>query len=403
MFYNPANMIMAKFLELDFDVSMAQFRYQYQHTDSERFPDPAVIQSSQPMLTLSAAFRPFESFVLGFAALPTGTGVKQEIRNVPIELLPEANPGVYDRYTLINQDTSYKMAFGFAYRPDFAFSIGAGIIRTQERFSHRIFGPDQTEAEIPYIDALYGGAAYQTIIGLRSEVFERSLVLALSYKTAVVKKYGGDVLYDLEGVDEYQPFAGADYDPAAIAFGIETRIESIGFFGEVVSEQWSAGRNLMRRGIIPGEPLARDLKNTLNFAGGIKYWAAPLHMLQISYGNYPGNTGDGIKVDLPILDPESDSNSSASDNGAELTQALQDNQSGRSTANDSAGVSFGDFEAIPRTVFGAGYRYKIEDRGYIQLGAHHQAGTRRVAEGFDGEGSYQLSMTSVSLGVAFGL
>lgn len=394
LFYNPGNMIMAKFLELDFDVSLAQLRYQYQHLNSEAFSEPAVIQRNQPQITLSAAFRPVESFVLGFAYLPVGTGAKEKITNVPFELLPEANPGNYDRYTLVNKDTSQKLAFGFAYRPDYVFSIGLGLIRLQERFSNLIYGPDQTESDTPYVDALYGGAFNQTVLGIRSELWERLFVISLSYKTAVTKKYTGDVIYNFEGTEDYQAFSGFGYAPATLAFGIETRIDSIGFFGEVVSEQWSAGRKLFRRGIALGEPKEKDLRDTLNLAGGFKYWAAPLHMFQISFGSYPANVGDGQRQDL---------SRSTTDDAKPAGVTLQDEEDTQSNVANIAGVGFGEFEALPRTVFGAGYRYKIEDRGYMQFGMHQQAGSRQVSEGFDGEGSYKLSLSVFSLGFAFGL
>lgn len=388
LYYNPANLIMSKFIEPVLDVSYATVDYSYTHTDADSFPDPAAVKVATPLATVGVSLRPIEELAIGVAFLPTGTGALQLIENVPQEL----NLGTYELVDVETKQTSSKLAAGVAFRPVFPIAIGAGLIRTQEKFETLVYR--QSDDEVPAVDALYGGAFMQYIVGARSELIDRALVLAVSYKTAVTKEYTGDIAYGLDGqAGEYQTFEGVGYAPATIGAGVEARFGIIGVFGEVLIEQWSAGRTLVKRGIGLEEPPETDYKDTINFAGGIKFWPAPKHMLEASFAIYGANVGDGLREE-DEEGPEDEL----------LRMKLQDDDDEEAGPrdNDIAGVGFGDLEAIPRTVFGGGYRMKLQDHGYLQLGAQYQTGTREVPEDFDGEGSYSLTVLTLSAGIAFG-
>jgi hypothetical protein len=387
LFYNPANLIMSKFIEPVLDVSYATVDYTYTHTDTDSFPDPAAVKVATPLATVGVSLRPIEELAIGVAFLPTGTGELQLIESVPQEL----NLGTYELVDIENKQTSSKLAAGVAFRPVFPIAIGAGLIRTQEKFETLVYR--QSDDEVPAVDALYGGAFMQYVVGARSELLDRALVLAVSYKTAVTKEYTGDIAYGLDGqAGEYQVFEGVGYAPATIGAGVEARFGIIGVFGEVLIEQWSAGRTLVKRGIGLEEPPEKDFKDTTNFAGGIKFWVAPKHMLEASFAIYGSNVGDGLREE-DEEGPEDEL----------LRMKLQDDdEEAGPRDNDVAGVGFGDLEAIPRTVFGGGYRMKLQDHGYLQLGAQYQTGTREVPEDLDGEGSYSLTVLALSAGIAFG-
>ena len=59
-------------------------------------------------------------------------------------------------------------------------------------------------------------------------------------------------------------------------------------------------------------------------------------------------------------------------------------------------------EAIPRTIFSGGYRYKLSGTGYLELGGSYQNGSRVVPEGFHQEGTYTLRVLMLSFGIAYG-
>ena len=379
IFYNPANVIMTKFIEPSLDAAFASVSYTYQHANTEDFPDPAVVKLTTPLVTIGAAFRPIKQLTLGFAYLPTGMGKPQLVLNVP-QVVSED----YELVDIETTQTSSKMAGGLAFRPVFPFSIGLGVIRTQELMTLKVYR--KSDEEIPTVDALYGGAFMQYIGGIRSEIMDRALVLTASYKTAVTKSYNGDI--SRIGTD-FVPLERIGYAPAVIGLGAETRIGDFGLFGEIVMEQWSAGRTIVRRGLGINEPTETDFKDTTNFAGGIKFWVAPKHMLQLSAGMFGANVGDGVRVTADPENPDSDN-------------FLQLNTQDGATAESIAGVGFGDLEAIPRFVVGGGYRAKLQGSGYLQLGAHYQKGSRKVAEGSEGEGIYDLTVLLGTAGIAFG-
>jgi hypothetical protein len=369
LFYNPANLIFSKFIEPYADISFAKVSYQYQHTDVESY-DPAVIDVTAPPITIGVGFRPIPSFALGVAFFPTGSGAIQLIEAVPIHL----QGGVYKLSDIVNKQTGNKIAAGAAFRFAFPFTIGLGLIRTSEETQTQIFPVESEEA---LFDAAYVGSANQFLVGMRSELFDRYLVLALSYRTASEKKYVGDIITSLEpGVAN--EFEGVGYAAGAIGFGAETRLSSIGLFFDFVRETWSGGRTVFKRGF-GTEPDEYDFIDSNNISLGLKWWVAPKHMLQVAFGSHGANIGDGTEV-------------VASDT------ELQDEEG----SVVIGGPSFGSLDAIPRTIFSGGYRGKITGNGYFQTGAHYQTGTRIVPEGFGQEGQYTLNVILLTLGLAYG-
>jgi hypothetical protein len=326
---------------------------------------------------------------------PTGTGQVTTIEHAPIEI----SQGTYEYATIQTKQTGYKVALGAAFRIAYAFSVGAGLIRTTERTQVIVTAPE-TEQD-PLVDALYGGAWNQYAAGFRTELFQRAFVLAASYRTAVTKIYdaNSNILYNVlkDGSEDYLPFDGVGYLPAVIGVGAEVRFGMVGLFFDYTREQWSAGRFIVRRGYFT-DPPETDLLDTNNVSGGLKLWVAKKHMLEVAAGLYGSNIGDGL--------PPNTANATKAP-GQAPAQAVAGAAGSKPLADDTddgsiQGVSFGDLEAVPRTIFSGGYRAKITGNGYFQLGGHYQTGSRVVPEGYNGEGTYTLRVIMATLALAYG-
>ena len=369
LFYNPANLIFSKFIEPYVDISFAKVSYQYQHTEVETY-DPAVIDVTAPPITVGLGFRPIPSFALGVAFFPTGQGAIRLVEGVPIHL----QGGVYKLSDVVSKQGGGKIAAGAAFRFAFPFTVGLGLIRTTEQTQTQIFPVESEEA---LFDAAYEGVANQFLVGMRSELFDRYLVLALSYRTASEKKYVGDIITSLDpGVAK--EFEGVGYAAGAIGFGAETRFSSIGLFFDFVRETWSGGRTVFKLGFAE-EPDEYDYIDSNNIALGLKWWVAPKHMIQVAFGSHGSNMGDGTEVVA---------------SGTEL----QDDDETLVVG----GPTFGSLDAIPRTIFSGGYRAKVTGNGYFQTGVHYQTGTRIIPEGYGQEGQYILKVLLLTAGLAYG-
>lgn len=377
LFYNPANLIFSKFIEPYLDVSYAKVDYSYQHA-SEEF-DPALLSVAAPPVTAGLGMRFVPSFALGVAILPTGTGAAQLTKNVPIKL-----SGTYVPLNVTSSDTSMKIAAGAAFRFAHPFTLGVGLINSRKKVLTVVSNPADDSRIADY---QYAGSANEINVGLRSEVFDRNIVMALTYKTAATVSYVGDICFlcdaetddDGNPIEEFLPYEGVGYMPVAIGFGTEARFGMFGAYLDIVYEQWSAGRLIFRRGQ-QVDPLQYDLIDTINIVGGVKLWFGK-HMLTGGFGIYPANMGNGTGDDVNLG----------------LVQNDTEDDDGR-----IGGVQFGDLEAVPLTAFSGGYRFKLQGHGYTELGAYYASGSRQIPEGFDSEGVYSLSVLMVSAGLAFG-
>lgn len=380
LFYNPANLIFAKFFEPYLDVSLAKITYTYQHTRDDKY-DPVVVDVTVPPVTGGIALRPIPMLAFGVAFMPTSSGAEQNIPNVPIFQGKDLG---YGRMNVAKKDSGMKIAAGAAVRFAFPFSVGAGLVRTSQRTQLFLTPVDEegVEADEALVDALYGGAANQYVVGIRSEIVDRGLVVAASYRTAATLAYLGDVLVNTSPEADYEPYEGVDYLPAAVGVGAEARFGPVGAFVDFVHEFWAPGRTLANRGV--GDEYDEvDYLDVNNICVGAKAWVAKKHMLAAAFGLYGSNLGDGTEVGTTEPD--------------EVTLA-----DGADAEPSIAGMQFGSLDAIARQVVSGGYRYKLSGMGYFELAAHMQSGTRVVPEGFAQEGSYSLRVLMGSAGIALG-
>ncbi len=370
LFYNPANLIYCRFIQADLDFAIATVKYTYQHPETDKY-DPAVINLTVPPVTLGACMRPIPNLSFGVSVMPTGIGTEQKIPDVPLEL----SQGAIVSSEVSRKVTSMKIAAGGVFRIANALTIGLGTIVDQEKTQILVTRSDQDD---PYADALYSGQALQFVLGVRSEILDRALALGFSYKTSATKNYAGDILINIDPeTADYQPFEGKGFSPAAIGFGAESRFGSFGLFFDYTREMWSAGRTIFKTGL-GNDGDATDFVDTNNIAVGGKLWlGASKHLVEASVGLIEGNVGIGSE--LPDADAPADEE-----------------------AENVKGVSFGTIEALPRTVFAAGYRYKLTGSGYLMGAFEMHSGKRTVPEGFGQPGTYTLNIMIASVGLAYG-
>ena len=70
-------------------------------------------------------------------------------------------------------------------------------------------------------------------------------------------------------------------------------------------------------------------------------------------------------------------------------------------ARQVGGVQLGQLEAIPRMIFAAGYSYQLGPGRQIQVAAMSLNGTKDIPSGYAQSGTFQLSMTSLTVGANF--
>ena len=384
LFFNPANLIFAKHIEPTVDISYARITYTYLHTNEDRYPDEVAYSTKATPVTVGLALRLIPNFAAGIAIFPTGAGETRLVKNVPL-FVPGLNsyPPNGRLVDIATAESGLKIAGGAAVRLGSSFVLGLSTIFMQDKFKqYQVALPE----EEPYLDVKNQGSFTQFVGGMRAEVLDRRLAMALSFKTPVTKKYKGDFIIDTsygKKPPAEGPLETTEYLPMAIGFALEGRMGAIGLFVDLVNEQWSKGRTLVKRGF-QNDPGAIDLKDTNNIAAGIKLWPGEAHMLTISYGIHGSNIGDGSQI------------SNSGGNNLNLIQNAQ--------AEDDkvGGMTFGNLEGIPRTIMAGGYRYKISGRGYVELAGQYQKGHRIVPVDYAQEGLHSLQITMGSVGVGYG-
>ncbi len=374
LFYNPANILYIRFFETEFDLSVAQIHYTYQHPDKEKY-GVNELKVTAPPVTLGLGLRPTPNFAIALAILPLGKGDSQTIKGVPLEL----TPGTFQEMDVVSKSTQFKLAIGAAFRFSHLFTVGLGMILDSEKQELSATPPGNEE---PFLDARYAATASQIAAGIRSELLDRSLAIALSYKTPATKKYKGDllILTDPETSD-YVDFTGVGYTPSTIGVGGELRLGGFGAFADVTIDQWSQGRTIAKKGY-GQEATEVDYINATNFALGVKFWPAPAHMVTAAFGNYASNTGFGTTIETS--EP----------------QELAESSEGVETIR---GSEFGKLEQIPRMVIAGGYRMKLDgSSGFLAGGGQYQSGKRSVSEGYSQPGEYSLNIMMLTFGIGYG-
>lgn len=398
VFYNPANIIFSKFIEPYVDAGYAKITYAYQHVDTETY-EPVTAPRTEIPVSAGIAFRPVPSFSVGFGFYTTGSTTEiQTFKNVPI---PDAK--TYKQVDVLQKQSGYKLGLGVAYRPDYPFAVGVGFVRSTETTQIVTLPqlPDDAEEDnrMPLSDASFGGPWNQVIAGVRSELFERTIAIALSYKTATKRTYaassgictGAGCDPDAEDYG-YDLFEGAGYAPAVAGFGLEVRFGAFGAFVDFTHEFWAAGKEVYLSGLGSEPDGGFDFLDTNNIGAGIKFWVAPKHMLTAAFGLHGSNMGSGTvnETEAAALRAREAPAAKLADEGEDLTVG---------------GAQLGSTEAIPRTIFAGGYRAKIQGNGYFEMGGQYVTGKREVPDGAVGPsapGSYSLNVIVGSVGLAYG-
>ena len=373
LFYNPANTIYSKFVEANLDLSYGSATYTYQHTDVATF-DPVTVGKSLPFVTAGLSLRVIPELTVAAAILPTGLGSAEVATGVPVSVGGQTLQG-----DGITSHSGMKLAVGAAFKLDYPLIVGAGLIRTSATNTLQVFPPGSagTTPDDSAVDAEFGGSWNQFIVGVRSELMNRRLVLAGSFKTGVQQVYdsSSDVLINgfADSSADFVAYEGIDYLPGAIGLGVELRMGDFGGFFDYERGLWSSGSTLVRS-FLPGSAEVTELLDTNNFVGGIKYWMGKDHMVVAAGGLQGGNRGIGY---LPTEDEEPE------------LRVL--------------GMQFGVISGVPRWVFSGGYRYRLAGHGSLQVGGIYGMGELIIPEGYDAEGLHSLNFFAVTGAVSYGL
>lgn len=374
IFFNPGNLFFEGTFEPYVDVSALHAVYSYAHSDHRRFKPVDVNVNTMPV-TAGFGYRPMPELVFGIAIQPTGIGQTQVIREIPIEIAGETQD--YDAvYGTSGVVFNYLAGLGGAYRISDEVSVGFGVLRTEESKVLKVYSPDSVDS---ILDAAWGGAFHQFILGLRSELFEKKLILATSYRSGVAKRYHGSMKHLLTN-GQFVVMNAVGYNPATFGLGVEVRHTHFGAFGDYRMESYIPSRNAVRTGL-PNCAQRAELRDVSSIVLGAKAWLGNEHLAMVGYGYYPDNVGNGRR------------------------DTRGDQASPAGTENDAVdGVLLGMIEAIPRQAYSAGYRYKAQAAGgtmSLISALYYTAGKRTVPVGFPNEGDFGLKLYMGSVAVAF--
>ena len=139
----------------------------------------------------------------------------------------------------------------------------------------------------------------------------------------------------------------------------------------------SAGRSIHNEGVSQEEGSSIDFHDVMELALGIKAQVLKRLKVSLAYGYIPNNIGDG-------------------------SSTLEDS-SGNVEGSSLIGPSFGDFRAIDRSIFAAGFVYKLNSRLRLLSAVNVVSGKREISNEYENPGRYDLDITELSFGTMFHL
>ena len=356
--YNPANVIVSKFIEPYADISLLNMTYTYTRSGY----DPTVVKVTAPPIAFGLSARPMPKFAVGLLVVPRPALSAQQVNNIPFDQDGQV--------TVMNADSkqsSILTGLAFSIKPNSQIAFGLGLVEVAEdssfnaSFSDTALTSLNTVTMPPLVQMKYHGSFMQFTLGVRASPVP-GLLLGGSYKSATAKVYQGNV--SLGGSDP-EPVTKVGYLPSVIAMGAEYERGDPTVFGEFRREGWASGAGQVRSGL-PGAPQSTALNDVYIIIVGGRYRIGPGQSISGSYGKYPANVGNGT--------PVSDSSGCA-----------------------IGGVEFAEFDNLSRNVFAASFKF-THRRGYIQAGFNYTSGSRSVPDGYRGAGSYNLSALTLTTG-----
>ena len=362
---NPANLADAEKTGSYGDLSIMSLNYIYAHTNY----DPVYLKTVAPPVNLGLNFNTSSGVNFGFLFSPRSAPGAKPMR---VNDVPTYTGAGYALFDLDINQTGLEAGLSAGYKiPGLPISIGAGLIYGEDGQEITAYA-NEGDHQTPGMDMKYSGASYQGVLGLRYNTSQT--IAGVSFRSAAARHYKGDIASAVTD-NIYDHYRGVSYHPAQFALAGEQQFGNKSIMGQVSRDFWSLGRSTAQRGLPYGSPKT-DFIDSYGLAGAAKVKFDPFHVLTVSCGHYTANTGDGSPID-----------------------------SGSTSLDDSAipaqtGMEFGQMEAIPRTVIGAGFQENGRDNlGYWMFSGNYQTGTRTIPVGHKGEGWYHLEVFTFSAGM----
>lgn len=362
---NPAGLALISKTASYADISAMAVRYTYAHTNY----DPVTIRTNAPPANLGVNINTKRGINLGLMFAPRSVpGAKP----MNVDNVPTYTGAGYALFDLKVKQTGMIAALGGAGRVgESPLSIGFSVLYGQDGQEITAYA-DEGDHTIPGMDTKYEGSSYQGVLGVRYE--KESYILGLSFRSASERHYKGDLASTVSD-NVYTDYDGVSYQPAMLAAAYESKGSSIGGLIELNREFWSRGRSIANRGLPYASP-ETDFKDTIGVMMAMRYYGDMSQIYSLSCGYYSANTGDGRPSATP-------------------TTTLAESE-----IPASSGMEFGQMEAIPRYVFGGGFKQRLSNyTGYWMISGNYQTGTRVIPPGHKGEGWYHLDIYTLSTGL----
>jgi hypothetical protein len=338
---------------VDAELSYADIAYAYTYPGY----DQTDVVVKTPLLVSSAAQRVTDVLSVGIFLMPVPGGTSRlKVDDLPSRLLSD-EPGLIDIATSNGKKFGYVTALGGTISLPIV-ELGVAL-RASE--SHSVLEISDGETEAPIVSARWSTQAIGMAVGARSYLF-KSLQVGGTYHGRVATRTAGR--FDNEGGEEFDlKSSSGDRFSGSVAW-------VRGAFRPFAEATYR--RDKTSRG--EADPLAatserqRELYDVTELATGATLRLTPQHSLTGGFGWYPSSVGNGTM---------------ASDGGDEL-----------------AGIQFGDLDAVSVQMFGVGARSAYGGMAFT-ASASLQQGRREVPESSRGQGVYEVSAMTASLGVAW--
>lgn len=353
---NPANALLTKRIEAYGDMTIVNISYTYQMPD---YP-PAKIALTVPPVNFGGSFKPKSNIAFGYFFTPRPGMDVLKIKGVPFDLDSTVMP-----VDIEQKGSTFLTALGVGFKVNRTTAVGASLLEVAEDSQIVVRREGTMTDEDALVGMRYRGSSTQILLGFR-HVPNSKTIVAGSIKTPVTRSYKGTQIIQGDKDDDIRK---KGYSPAVLAIGAERKFGVPAAFGELRYEGWSKGRDSNSSGL-PGSSARSALNDIFILVAGGRLRLPGGHSGSASIGIYPSNVGLGSTTDQ-ISSPEG-----------------------------SSGVSFGEFDAIDRTMFSASYRF-IRRKMDITAGFNVISGTRNVPSDYPGKGKYTLSVFSIGGGGSY--
>lgn len=353
---NPANALLTKRIESYADMTIVNFSYTYQMPDYA----PAKIAMTAPPVNFGGTFKPKSNIAFGYFFTPRPGLDVLKIKNVPFDM-----DGTVLPVDLEQKGSTFLTALGAGFKVNKRTAVGLSFLEHAEDSQIVVRREGTTSDEDALVGMRFRGISTQILAGVRY-VPDSKTIIGGSIKTPVTRSYKGTQI--IQG-DKDNGIRKKAYSPAVIAIGGERRFGKPAAFGEIRYETWSQGKDKNSSGL-PGATAKSALNDLFILVAGGRLRLPGGHAGSVSIGIYPANVGLG-----------STSEDISSPSGV-------------------SGVSFGEFDAIDRTMFSASYRFSRKKLD-ITAGFNVINGSRNVPDQYPGRGKYTLSVFSLGAGGSY--